>query len=148
MPPDAQMPAFEVLLVEDNLADIQLTTDALAEGSIRPNLNVVRDGEAGIEYLKRNGKYANARRPHLVLLDLNLPKMNGREVLAELKQDPDLKRIPVLILSTSNASQDVEQSYDLQANCYLVKPSHADEFTDTVRSIEDFWLSRAKLPGQ
>src|ERR1041385_4658766 len=114
------MPALEVLLVEDNLADIQLTTDALAEGSIRPNLHVVRDGEAAIQYLKRDGKYANARRPHLVLLDLNLPKMNGREVLAELKQDPDLKRIPVLILSTSNASQDIEQTYDLHANCYQI----------------------------
>jgi CheY-like chemotaxis protein len=135
-----------VLLVEDNLADIQLTIEALAEGNIRPNLNVVRDGEEAMEYLRQNGHYAGAPRPQLVLLDLNLPRKNGREVLAELKEDPDLKSIPVLILSTSQAPQDIQESYGLHANCYLVKPSNIEEFGKTVKAIEDFWLTRAKLP--
>ena len=143
---DIQKPPIEVLLVEDNLADIQLTTEGLAEGNIRPNVTVVRDGEEAMKYLKRNGRYSEAPRPQLILLDLNLPKKSGREVLAELKQDPDLKCIPVLVLSTSRAPQDIQSSYRLHANCYLVKPSNIEEFGATVRSIEDFWLTRAKLP--
>ena len=146
MTTDVQKPAVEVLLVEDNLADIQLTMEAFAEGSIRTNLNVVRNGEEAMEYLTRNGHYANTPRPQLILLDLNLENKNGREVLAELKEDPDLKCIPVLVLSTSQAPQDIQECYNLHTNCYLVKPSNIEDFGNTVRSIEEFWLTRVKLP--
>src|SRR5437867_1043762 len=138
---DAEKPAIEVLLVEDNLADIQLTMEGLAEGNVRPNVSIVRDGEDAMKFLKHEGRYSNAPRPQLILLDLNLPKKNGREVLAELKKNPDLKRIPVIVLSTSRAAKDIQATYGLHANCYLVKPSDIEEFSDTVRSIEQFWLS-------
>jgi two-component system, chemotaxis family, response regulator Rcp1 len=148
MSTDAGKPAIiEVLLVEDNLADIQLTTEGLAEGKVRPNVSIVRDGEEAMEFLKQEGRYAGAPRPQLILLDLNLPKKNGREVLAELKKDPDLKRIPVIVLSTSRAPNDIQATYGLHANCYVVKPSDLEEFGNTVRSIEEFWLSRAQLPS-
>ena len=143
---EVQKHAIEVLLVEDNLADIHLTTEAFAEGSIRPNLKVVRNGVEALEYLRRNGHHAKTSLPQLILLDLNLPKINGRELLSELKQDPDLKSIPVLVLSTSQAPQDIQECYNLHANCYLVKPSNIEDFGNTVRSIQEFWLTRVTLP--
>src|SRR5881296_2021082 len=118
---NADQPVIEVLLVEDNLGDIQLTMEGLAEGIVRPHVSVVRDGEEAMEYLKQQGRYSNAPRPRLILLDLNLPKKNGREVLAELKVDPALKTIPVVVLSTSKSEQDIQTSYGLHVNCYLVK---------------------------
>jgi chemotaxis family two-component system response regulator Rcp1 len=142
-----QEDAIEVLLVEDNLAEIHLTTEAFAEGSIRPNLKVFRNGVEALEYLRGDSHHAKASLPKLILLDLNLPKINGRELLAELKQDPDLKSIPVLVLSTSAAPQDIQDCYNLHANCYVVKPSNIEDFARTVRSIEEFWLTCAKLPG-
>lgn len=144
---EVQKRAIEVLLVEDDLADIHLTTEALAEGSIRPNLKVVRSGVGALEYLRRNGHHAKTSLPQLILLDLNLPKINGRELLTELKQDPDLKSIPVLVLSTSQAPQDIQECYNLHANYYLVKPSNIEDFGNTVRFIEEFWLTRVKLPA-
>jgi len=143
---EVQKRAIEVLLVEDNLADIHMTTEAFAEGSIRPNLKIVRNGEEALEYLRENGHYTKTSLPQLILLDLNLPKINGRELLAELKQDPDLKSIPVLVLSTSQAPQDIQDCYNLHANCYIVKPSNIEEFANTVRSIEGFWLTCVTLP--
>jgi CheY-like chemotaxis protein len=137
---------IEVLLVEDNLADIQLTMEGLAEGNIRPHVNFVRDGEAAMEFLRRKGQYANAPRPQLILLDLNLPKKSGQEVLAELKSDAALKSIPVVVLTTSTAPLDIQVSYGLHANCYLAKPSDIEEFGETVRLIEEFWLVHAELP--
>ena len=126
--------------------------DGLAEGTIRTHVTAVRDGEEAMKYLRQEDRYAIAPRPQPILLDLNLPKKNGREVLAELRQDPELKSIPVVVLgtctSTSRAPLDIRMSYRLHANCYLVKPSDIEEFNATIRSIEEFWLSRAKLPTQ
>lgn len=137
---------IEILLVEDNPADIRLTKEALKESRIRTNLNVVQDGEQALAYLKRQGQQAAARRPHLILLDLNLPKKDGREVLAEIKLDPELSRIPVVVLTTSSSEVDVVQSYGLHANCYIVKPVDFQQFTEVIRSVEDFWFEVAKLP--
>jgi CheY-like chemotaxis protein len=116
-------------------------------GDIPKYLSVVTDGEEAIEFLTRNGKYNDAPRPDLILLDLNLPKMDGREVLEKIKADPDLKRIPVLVLSTSRSDRDVAGAYEHRANCYLAKPSELDEYLDVVRAIEAYWLSCVALPG-
>ena len=140
-------PAFELLLVEDNPGDVYLTREAFREGRIPLRLNVVSDGEEGMRYLRREAPFQNAVRPDLVLLDLNLPKKDGRELLAELKADPDLRQIPVIILTTSESSQDVRRAYKLHANCYLTKPFEADTFIKKIRSIEDFWLTVARLPS-
>ena len=137
-----------LLLVEDNPADIRLTQEALKEGQIPVNLSVVTDGVEAVEFLARVGKYQNAPRPDLILLDLNLPRKNGREVLFEIKQDPDLKKIPVLVMTTSKAQQDVAGAYNLNANCYIAKPLDLDEFMAVVHSIEEFWLERATLPEE
>jgi len=136
----------EILLVEDNPGDVRLTREALKEGKVRNKLNVVMDGDAALAYLRREGDYASATRPDLILLDLNLPKRDGREVLAEIKKDPSLKRIPVVILTTSSAEKDVLQTYDLQANCYITKPVQLAEFLSVVKSIDDFWLALVRLP--
>jgi chemotaxis family two-component system response regulator Rcp1 len=136
----------EVLLVEDNEADIRLTREVLAEGRYSNRLNVARDGEEALAYLRRQGIYANAPRPNLILLDLNLPRKDGREVLAEIKSDPELKRIPVVILTTSRAEADIVQTYGLHANCYIVKPVDLGQFIDVIRSIEDFWLRVVRTP--
>jgi two-component system, chemotaxis family, response regulator Rcp1 len=136
----------EILLVEDNPADIRLTREALHEGKVRNNLNVVVDGEAALAFLRREGNYVSATRPDLILLDLNLPKKDGREVLAEIKEDPSLKQIPVVILTTSNAEKDILQSYDLHVNCYITKPVQLTEFLSVVKSIDDFWLALVRLP--
>jgi two-component system, chemotaxis family, response regulator Rcp1 len=137
---------IEILMVEDNPGDVRLTLEALKEGKVRNNLHTVADGEAAMKFLRRQDTYAQSPRPDLVLLDLNLPKKNGREVLAEIKDDPDLKRIPVVILTVSEAEQDIIKSYNLHANCYITKPVNLEQFIRVVRSIEDFWLSIVMLP--
>jgi len=133
-------------MVEDNPGDVRLTLEALKEGKVQNNLHTVADGEAAMKFLRRQDNYAKVPRPDLVLLDLNLPKKNGREVLAEIKADPDLKRIPVVILTVSEAEQDIIKSYNLHANCYITKPVNLEQFIQVVRSIEDFWLSIVMLP--
>ena len=136
----------EVLLVEDSPGDVRLTQEAFREANGAINLHVVFDGVEAMAFLRREGAYADAPRPELILLDLNLPKMDGREVLATVKADPSLKMIPTVILTTSEAEADIVKSYELQANCYLTKPAQWDAFESLVRSINDFWLTRVKLP--
>jgi CheY-like chemotaxis protein len=138
--------AIEILLVEDNPGDVRLTVEALKEGKVLNHLSVAMDGTEALAFLRREGPYANAPRPDLVLLDLNLPKKDGREVLAEIKQDADLKRIPVVILTTSKAEQDILKTYDLHANCFITKPVDLDQFITVVKSVEDFWLTVVRLP--
>lgn len=137
---------IEILLVEDNPGDVRLTKEALVESKIYNNLNVTTDGVEAMEYLKAEGVFQDRVLPDLILLDLNLPKKDGREVLAEIKQDNQLKRIPVVILTTSQAEADILKSYDLHANCYINKPVDLDQFITVVRAIEDFWMTIVKLP--
>jgi len=137
---------YEILLVEDNPGDIRLTIEAFKGSSIKSNLNYVMDGEDAIKYLNKQGPYEEAVRPDIILLDLNLPKKDGREVLTVVKQDPNLKSIPIIILTTSNAHSDIVKTYDLQANCYITKPVDFDQFTVIIKSIEDFWLNTVSLP--
>jgi chemotaxis family two-component system response regulator Rcp1 len=136
----------QVLLVEDSPGDVRLTREALKENKVNNHLHVVEDGEHAMAFLRREGDYANAPRPDLILLDLNLPKKDGREVLAEIKSDEDLKRIPVVILTTSEAEEDILKAYDQHANCYVTKPVGLDQFIKVVKSIENFWLTIVKLP--
>jgi len=136
----------ELLLVEDNPGDARLTVEALKDAKVRNNLNWVEDGVEAMAFLRREGKYIDAPRPDVVLLDLNLPKKDGLEVLAEIKMDENLKRIPVVILTVSNADEDIIKTYNLHANCYIRKPLGLDQFLEVVKSIEDFWLSIVKLP--
>jgi two-component system, chemotaxis family, response regulator Rcp1 len=138
--------SIEILLVEDNPGDVRLAIEALRESKVRNNLHVARDGVEGLAFLRRQEAYADAPRPDLILLDLNLPRKDGREVLAEIKADPALHTIPVVILTTSRAEQDVLRSYELQANCYITKPVDLDQFITVVKSIEDFWLTIVTLP--
>jgi chemotaxis family two-component system response regulator Rcp1 len=138
---------IEVLLVEDNPADVRLTQEALKEGHVMNHLNAVSDGVEAMEFLRREGKYAQAPRPDLILLDLNLPRKNGREVLEEIKSDPVLRRIPVMVLTTSKADQDLERAYALHANCYITKPVDLEQFLNVVRSIEHFWFNIVTLPA-
>ena len=138
---------IEILLVEDNPGDVRLTKEALKEAKVINNLNVIKDGMEALAYLRKEGPYAAASRPHLILLDLNLPKRDGREVLATIKADDALKRIPVVVLTTSQDEQDVLKSYNLHANCYITKPVDLDQFVRVVRSIEDFWLGIVVLPA-
>ena len=141
------MRPIEILLVEDNEGDVRLTREALQEAKVRNNLAVVRDGEEALDYLRRPGPEGiKPARPDLILLDLNLPKKDGREVLAELKRDPDLRRLPVVVLTTSASEKDILESYDLHANCYITKPVDLDQFINVVTHIEDFWLTIVKLP--
>jgi CheY-like chemotaxis protein len=139
---------IEILLVEDNPGDIQLTRIALEDNKMSVNLNVVEDGVEALTFLKKEGQYINAPHPDLVLLDLNLPRKDGREVLAEMKADPILKRVPVVILTTSQAEEDVLKAYNLSANCYINKPVDFDRFVKIVRSIENFWFTIVKLPPE
>jgi CheY-like chemotaxis protein len=136
---------ISVLLVEDNPGDVRLTKEAFKEGKIAVSLSVVMDGVEATKYLNKEGEYANVTTPDLILLDLNLPKKDGREVLQDIKTDPNLKRIPVIILTTSNAEQDIVQSYNLHANCYINKPVDFDKFFDVIEKIEEFWLSTVIL---
>jgi len=149
MAPDANGPvSVEILLVEDSPGDVRLTREALREAKIKNRLNVVSDGVEAMAFLRREGAYAGVNRPDLVLLDLNLPRKSGREVLAEIKTDPALRMIPVVILTTSSDEQDIVRSYEHHANCYITKPVDLDQFLTVVNSIEDFWLSIVKLPPQ
>jgi CheY-like chemotaxis protein len=138
--------SVDILLVEDNPGDVDLTKEALTESKLLNNLHMVGDGIEALAFLYRQGKYANAVRPDLILLDLNLPKKDGREVLAEIKQDPALKAIPVVVLTTSQAEQDILKSYAFYANCYIAKPLDLNQFSTVVRSVEDFWFTIVKLP--
>ena len=136
----------EILLIEDNPGDVRLTQECFKESKISNNLSVVMDGQEAIDFLQQKGKFANAPRPDLILLDLNLPRKDGREVLAEIKADPDLRKIPVVVLTISKAEQDIFKTYDLHANCFITKPIDINQFTAIVKSIEDFWLTIVKLP--
>jgi two-component system, chemotaxis family, response regulator Rcp1 len=137
---------IEILLVEDNPGDVRLTMEALRGGRVRNNIHVVEDGVQAMDFLRCQGDYGAAPRPDLILLDLNLPKKDGRAVLGEVKQDPALKRIPVVILTSSAAEQDILQAYDLAANCYITKPVDLEQFLRVLKSIEDFWLVIVQLP--
>lgn len=139
---------IEVLLVEDNPGDVRLTREALRDGKMHNNLSVVPDGVEALAFLRRQGKYADAPRPDLILLDLNLPKKDGREVLQDIKADPALQRIPVVVLTSSEAERDIAQAYALHANCYITKPVDLDQFITVVKSIEDFWFTIVKLPPE
>jgi CheY-like chemotaxis protein len=137
----------DVLLVEDDDGDVLMTREAFEHHKIRNNLHVVRDGEEALQFLRREGPYADAPRPGLILLDLNLPRRDGREVLAELKDDPELRVIPVVVLTTSEAEEDILRSYTLHANAYVSKPVDFDRFIDVIRQIDDFFVTVVKLPG-
>ena len=135
-----------ILLVEDNSGDVRLTKETLRDAKMIVNLDVVGDGMEAMAFLRREGKYATAQRPDLILLDLNLPKKDGREVLAEVKQDPDLRRIPVVVLTISNSEVDILKSYNLHTNAYVTKPLGLQEFARIIESVEDFWFTVVKLP--
>jgi len=145
--PEGSRP-IEILLVEDNPGDVRLTQEALKDGKVLNNLSLVKDGEEAVRFLRREPPYADAPRPDVILLDLNLPRKDGREVLADIKSDPDLRRIPVVILTTSNHERDILKAYDLNANCYITKPVDLDQFIRVVRSVSDFWLTIVKLPPE
>jgi CheY-like chemotaxis protein len=138
----------EILLVEDSPSDADLTEEALSDGKVLNNLHWVEDGVEAIAFLRRQGKYTNAPRPDLILLDLNLPKKDGRDVLAEIKADPSLKLIPVIVLTTSAAERDILKTYELNANCYITKPIDLEQFICVVKLIEQFWLALVKLPSE
>ena len=137
---------IEILLVEDSPSDAALTMEALKEGKIANRLTHVEDGVEAMDFLRQKGKYAKASRPDLIMLDLNLPRKDGREVLAELKNDPELKLIPIIVLTTSRSDKDILQSYRLNANCYITKPVDFPNFIEVVKSIEQFWLTVVTLP--
>jgi len=137
---------IEILLVEDNLGDVRLTIEALRDAKVNTRLSVARDGLEALAFLRHQGSFVDAARPDVILLDINLPKKNGHEVLAEIKEDPDLKRIPVVVLTTSKADEDILRSYDLHANCYINKPVDLEQFMVVVQSIDSFWLTVVKLP--
>jgi two-component system, chemotaxis family, response regulator Rcp1 len=139
---------IEILLVEDNPGDVDLTTELFAASKITNRISVVADGVEAMAFLRREGKYANAPAPDLMLLDLNLPRMDGRSVLAQIKNDPQLRTLPVVILSSSEAESDIARSYNLHANCYCTKPVRLEEFAKVIASIEDFWLKIVRLPAR
>jgi CheY-like chemotaxis protein len=139
---------IDILMVEDNLGDARLTQEALNESKMINNLYHAKDGVEAMEFLRKEGKFKDMPTPDIILLDLNLPRKDGREVLAELKEMPKLKNIPVVVLTTSDAEQDIVMSYNLHANCYITKPVDLDKFIEIVRGIENFWLSIVKLPPQ
>jgi CheY-like chemotaxis protein len=148
MDPMDNIRPVEILLIEDNPGDVRLAVEALKDSEVRNRLSVVRDGVEAMAFLGQQGAYADAPRPDLILLDLNLPKKDGREVLAEIKEDPRWRAIPVVIMTTSDARPDILRSYELHANCYVTKPVDLDSFWHVFRSIETFWLTVAKLPSQ
>jgi len=145
---DTETEPVEILLAEDNPGDVTLTKKALEQGNIINNLHVANDGVEAIQFLRQEGEYADEPRPDLVLLDLNMPRKDGREVLEEIKGDEDLRRIPVVVMTSSEAEEDIVKSYDLHANAYLTKPIDYDGFLDIVRSIEEFWLTVVKMPPE
>ncbi|MFX1342962.1 MAG: response regulator [Promethearchaeota archaeon] len=137
---------IEILLVEDNPGDVRLTKEAFKDAKVINNIHVAKDGEEAMAFLRRKGNYANLPRPDIILLDLNLPRKDGREVLAEIKEDPSLKCIPVVILTTSKSEEDILSTYNHHANCYITKPVDLNQFITVIKSIEDFWLCLVKLP--
>jgi CheY-like chemotaxis protein len=137
---------IEILLVEDNPGDVRLTQEAFKEGRMYNNMNVVGDGMEAMEFLRRQGAHTNAPRPDLILLDLNMPKKNGFEVLSEVKKDPSMRYIPIIVLTTSKAEQDIVKTYNEHANCFITKPVDLDQFFEIVKTIQDFWLTIVKLP--
>jgi CheY-like chemotaxis protein len=139
---------IDILLVEDSPADVRLTREALAEGKVRNRLSVVADGMEAMDFLRRRSRFASAPWPDLILLDLNLPRKDGREVLEEVKADPDLRRIPVVVLTTSRTEEDILRSYNLHANCYITKPMDLDKFFAVIKAIDDFWLTVVRLPAE
>jgi two-component system response regulator len=143
---DAASSPIQILLVEDNPGDVELTREALHDTKVHMELSVVQDGVEAMAFLRREGRYADAPRPDLILLDLNLPRKDGRGVLSEVKADPVLRHIPVVVLTSSQAEQDIVRAYDLHANCYVTKPVDLDQFVKIVRSIEQFWFTVVKLP--
>ena len=143
---ESQSEAIKILLVEDNPGDIRLTQEVLKEGKVYNNLSVVENGVQAISFLKKENEYQDAPTPDLILLDLNLPKKDGREVLFDIKNDRDLKKIPVVVLTTSQAEEDILKVYDLNANCFISKPVDLGQFIDVIKSIKEFWLSIVKLP--
>jgi CheY-like chemotaxis protein len=138
--------SIDILLVEDNPGDVRLIIEGLREGNLRHHLHVAHDGVEALDFLRHQGRFPDSIRPDLILLDLNLPRMDGREVLAEVKSDPDLKTIPVVVLTTSRAEQDILQSYQLHANCYVSKPVDLEQFLSVMKSIEEFWMTTVTLP--
>ncbi len=146
MTAEAEVRPLEILLVEDSPSDTELTVEALKEAKVHNHLSVVEDGVQALQFLRQQGPFAEAPRPDLIMLDLNLPRKDGREVLAEIKADERLKTIPVVVLTTSRAEQDVLRAYELHANCYVTKPVGFEQFLEVVRSIEDFWLVLVSLP--
>jgi CheY-like chemotaxis protein len=146
MIPNTQPKIIDILLVEDSPADVLIAREALAEAKLINHIHVAEDGVEALDFLYKRGKFASAPRPELILLDLNLPRKNGREVLAEIKADEDLKSIPVVMLTTSSAEEDILRSYNLHANCYVVKPVEFDNFVKAVQSIQHFWFSIVSLP--
>ena len=139
---------MEILLVDDNPGDVRLTAEALKDGKVENRLHTAKDGMEAIAFLRRKGRYTDAPRPDLILLDLNMPRMNGRQVLAEIKEDSALRHIPVVILTGSREMDDIVNTYDLHANCYVTKPIDFEQFTMMVKSITDFWLTIVKLPSE
>lgn len=137
---------IEILLIEDNPGDARLVVEGLKEGKVRNNLTIVEDGDEAMEFLRKEGRHENAPRPDLILLDLNLPKKDGREVLKEIKSDENLRRIPIVILTTSKAEEDIMKTYNYHANCYITKPVDLDRFIEIIKAIDDFWLTIVKLP--
>jgi len=146
MSAEMNMKPIEILLVEDNLGDVRLTAEALADGKVNNVLHVVRDGVEALDFLFKRGEFKNVVRPDLILLDLNLPKKDGREVLREIKKDEDLKIIPVIILTSSKADEDILKAYNFHANCYITKPVNLYQFIEVVKEIENFWFTIVKLP--
>jgi len=138
----------QILLVEDNPGDVRLTREALKEAKFRNKVQVVGDGVEALAYLRQQGEYTGAMRPHLIMLDLNLPRMDGREVLAAIKKDADLRRIPVVVLSSSEAEADIARAYELHANAYVTKPVDIEHFLQVVKAIEEFWVEIVKLPSE
>ena len=139
--------AIEILLVEDSPADVRLTQEALREGGLEHDLHVARDGDEALAFLRREDHHADAPRPDLILLDLNLPGKDGREVLADVKNDPDLRRVPVVVLTTSKAEEDVVRTYDLHANCFITKPVGLENFVDVLRQVQGFWTQVVRRPS-
>ncbi|OGP14334.1 MAG: response regulator [Deltaproteobacteria bacterium GWA2_55_10] len=145
---DGSARPIEILMVEDNPSDIRLTIEAFRDAKVRNNLHVAYTGDEAMEFLRREGAHQGAPRPDLILLDLNLPGKSGSEVLEEIKGDPELKRIPVIVLTTSDNEMDIQRAYDLHANAYITKPVDLDKFIGIAEAVEDFWLSVAKLPAR
>jgi CheY-like chemotaxis protein len=148
MNPNSAGGPIEILLVEDNRAEARLTVEALKESKVNNNLTIIEDGVEAMAYLRREGRYADGRRPDLILLDLNLPRKDGREVLADIKNDPDLKTIPVVVMTVSKTDEDILKSYSLHANCYVTKPVDFGQFIEVIKMIEGFWLTIVKLPSR